>query len=52
MKRVTLPGLSILIGALVVASRRIMEWEKRSLGIEDLNMSDIKYLRCSTASKE
>lgn len=41
-----------IIGALVVVSRRIMEWEKRSLGIEDLNMSDIKYLRCSPSTKE
>lgn len=37
-------AVSEIIGALVVVSQRIMEWEKKSLGIEDLNMTEIKYL--------
>ena len=39
-------AVSEIIGALVVVSQRIMEWERKSLGIEDPSMTDIKYLRC------
>jgi hypothetical protein len=45
-------AVSEIIGALVVVSRRIMDWEKKSLGIEDINMSEIKYLHCGGNAKE
>jgi hypothetical protein len=45
-------AVSEIIGALVVVSQRIMDWEKRSLGIEDPNMTDIKYLHCGCVTKD
>ncbi|MCU0572885.1 MAG: hypothetical protein MUC41_07815 [Syntrophobacteraceae bacterium] len=45
-------AVSEIIGALVVVSQRIMDWEKKSLGIEDLNMTDIKYLHCGGNLKD
>jgi len=45
-------AVSEIIGALVVVSQRIMDWEKKSLGIEDLSMNNIKYLHCGGTAKE
>ncbi|MCU0587142.1 MAG: hypothetical protein MUF52_03210 [Syntrophobacteraceae bacterium] len=45
-------AVSEIIGALVVVSHRIMDWEKKALGIEDLTMTEIKYLHCGGGTKE
>lgn len=45
-------AVSEILGALELVARRIVEWERKAIGIGTLDSSDIKYVRGRSERKE
>lgn len=44
-------AISEILGAVEVVAKKLMEWEKRNVGLEALNGAEIKYMRRAAHGK-